>query len=110
LAEDSQARGRWRTDQSGSYFAVGVGGHLYGRGADVLLIDDRFGSIATCDYLLAQQAAGGDRWTVVSLAAVSDGGAALWPERFDINTSTTSRLTPRRRNGWRYIFKRREGG
>ena len=126
LAEDATARGRWRTQEGGSYFAVGVGGHLYGRGADVLLIDDPFGSIADarsepgrkavhswysgtaynrlekggrvvvishrlhqddlCGYLLAQQAAGGDRWTVIELKAVSDGGAALWPERFDINT------------------------
>ena len=126
LAEDSQARGRWRTEQGGSYFATGCGGALYGRGADVLLIDDPFGSIADarsepvrkavhawysgtcynrlekggrvvvishrlhqddlCGYLLAQQAAGGDRWEVVELKAVSDSGAALWPERFDIGT------------------------
>jgi predicted phage terminase large subunit-like protein len=46
LAEDSQARGRWRTQAGGSYFAIGVGGALYGRGADVLLIDDPFGSMA----------------------------------------------------------------
>jgi hypothetical protein len=117
LAEDSQARGRWRTQEGGSYFAVGVGGHLYGRGADVLLIDDPFGSIADarsepvrkavhawysgtcynrlekggkvvvishrlhqddlCGYLLSQQAAGGDRWTVVELKAVSDSGGGL---------------------------------
>src|SRR5262249_32739893 len=31
LAEDSQARGRWNTAQGGSYYAVGVGGALFGR-------------------------------------------------------------------------------
>jgi hypothetical protein len=46
LAEDSQARGRWQTAQGGSYYAVGVGGALYGRGANVLVLDDLFGSIA----------------------------------------------------------------
>src|SRR6516165_7644889 len=46
LAEDSQARGRWNTEQGGSYYAVGVGGSLYGRGAHVLLIDDPFSSMA----------------------------------------------------------------
>jgi predicted phage terminase large subunit-like protein len=46
LAEDSHARGRWRTAEGGSYFAVGVGGDLYGRGAHILIIDDPFGSIA----------------------------------------------------------------
>ena len=32
LAEDSQARGRWTTQEGGSYFATGVGGALMGRG------------------------------------------------------------------------------
>lgn len=40
LKEDEKARGRWRTDQGGSYTAVGVGGPITGRGADILLIDD----------------------------------------------------------------------
>jgi predicted phage terminase large subunit-like protein len=33
--------------------------------------------------LLAQQAAGGDQWTVVELKAVAPDGSALWPEKFD---------------------------
>src|SRR5262249_3603568 len=33
--------------------------------------------------LLAQQAAGGDTWTVVELKALSASGDALWPEKFD---------------------------
>lgn len=40
LKEDEQARGRWRTKQGGGYVAVGVGGSITGRGADILLIDD----------------------------------------------------------------------
>src|SRR6516225_12053136 len=46
LSEDSQARGRWTTQEGGSYFATGVGGALMGRGAHVFLIDDPFGSMA----------------------------------------------------------------
>jgi predicted phage terminase large subunit-like protein len=46
LAEDSQARGRWSTNEGGSYFATGVGGALMGRGAHIFLIDDPFGSMA----------------------------------------------------------------
>jgi predicted phage terminase large subunit-like protein len=123
LSEDAQARGRWTTQEGGSYFATGVGGALMGRGAHVLLIDDPFGSMAdarseierkrvhewftgTCynrlekggaiilinhrmhqddlsGRLLAQQAAGGDRWEVVELKAISPSGEALWPEKFD---------------------------
>jgi hypothetical protein len=123
LAEDSQARGRWNTAQDGSYYAVGVGGALYGRGAHIALIDDPFSSMADArsepirrelhawytgtlynrlerkgaiviighrthqddlqGRLLAQQAAGGDQWTVVELKALSPSGEALWPEKFD---------------------------
>jgi len=125
LAEDSQARGRWNTEQGGSYYAVGVGGSLYGRGAHVLLIDDPFSSMADArsehvrketwqwftgtaynrlekngaivvighrthqddlqGRLLAQQAAGGDRWEVVELKALDDKGQALWPEKYDVD-------------------------
>ena len=40
LREDERARGRWRTQQGGSYTSVGVGGPITGRGANILLIDD----------------------------------------------------------------------
>lgn len=42
LAEDSQAKGEWRTQQGGGYYAVGVGGALMGRGAELAIIDDPF--------------------------------------------------------------------
>ena len=38
--EDSQAAGKWKTEQGGEYFAAGVGGAITGRGADLLIIDD----------------------------------------------------------------------
>jgi predicted phage terminase large subunit-like protein len=124
LAEDSQARGHWQTAQGGSYFACGVMGALYGRGAHVLLIDDPFGSMSDArsektrneiwhwfagtaynrlekngaiviiahrvhqddlsGRLLAAQAAGGDRWEVVEMKAISESGEALWPEKYDL--------------------------
>lgn len=40
LKEDEQAKAKWRTNQSGSYTSVGVGGAITGRGANVLLFDD----------------------------------------------------------------------
>jgi predicted phage terminase large subunit-like protein len=123
LAEDSQARGRWSTNEGGSYYACGVGSAVMGRGAHVFLIDDPFGSMADArsdparkevwnwftgsvynrlekngaivvinhrmhhadlsGMLLEQQAAGGDRWIVVDLKALSSSGEALWPEKFD---------------------------
>ena len=46
LAEDSKAKGRWNTDQEGSYYAIGVGAAVMGRGAHVFMIDDPFGTMA----------------------------------------------------------------
>ena len=41
LAADSKSAGKWQTAKGGEYFAAGVGGAIAGRGADVLIIDDR---------------------------------------------------------------------
>jgi len=40
LSEDSQAAGKWETQQGGEYYAAGVGSAITGRGADLLIIDD----------------------------------------------------------------------
>ena len=40
LRSDSKAAGRWNTNQNGDYFAIGVGGTVTGKGADILIIDD----------------------------------------------------------------------
>jgi predicted phage terminase large subunit-like protein len=40
LASDSKAAGRWNTSRGGDYFAIGIGGAVTGKGADVLIIDD----------------------------------------------------------------------
>ncbi len=121
LAEDSQAKDLWRTNEGGIFYAVGVGSQVMGRGANVLLIDDAFGSMEDAQSeternrvwawysgscynrledngaivvighrmseddlqgrLLAQQAAGGDRWEVVELKASPE--EPLWPEKYD---------------------------
>jgi predicted phage terminase large subunit-like protein len=40
LSADSKAAGRWNTSKGGDYFAIGVGGAVTGKGADLLIIDD----------------------------------------------------------------------
>lgn len=40
LSADSKAAGRWSTSSRGEYFAIGVGGTVTGKGADLLIIDD----------------------------------------------------------------------
>ena len=40
LSVDSKAAGRWKTNKEGDYFAIGVGGAVTGKGADILIVDD----------------------------------------------------------------------
>ena len=40
LSTDSKAAGRWSTNKQGEYFAIGVGGAVTGKGADILIVDD----------------------------------------------------------------------
>ena len=111
-------------ERGGIYYAIGIGGAVLGRGANILLIDDPFatmedaqsetqrkrvwdwyqgtaynrlmpnGAIVMIGHrmhdadlqgrLLAEQAAGGDRWEVVELPAILDEGVALWPEWYPL--------------------------
>jgi len=40
LRRDSTAAARWNTDKNGTYIAMGVGGAVAGKGADLCIIDD----------------------------------------------------------------------
>ena len=40
LQQDSKAAGRWNTSKGGDYFAIGVGGTVTCKGANLLIIDD----------------------------------------------------------------------
>ena len=40
LRQDSKSAGRWATNKNGEYFAIGVGGTMTGKGADLMIIDD----------------------------------------------------------------------
>ena len=40
LQADSKSASRWGTNKNGEYFAIGVGGTVTGKGADLLIIDD----------------------------------------------------------------------
>lgn len=40
IASDAKAAGKWNTTQGGEYFAIGRGGALAGRGADLVIADD----------------------------------------------------------------------
>jgi len=146
LSEDSQAKGKWHTSEGGIYYSLGVGGSVLGRGGDVILIDDPFGSMKDaqselerknvwdwytgtaynrlmpggaivvinhrmheddlCGRLLAQQAAGGDKWEVVELPAINEAGEALWPEAYPIERLERIRRNTQARD-WSSLYQQR---
>jgi predicted phage terminase large subunit-like protein len=60
-------------------------GTIYNRlqpGGAIILINHRMHEDDLTGKLLQQQAAGGDKWTVVELPALSEKGEALWPEAY----------------------------
>jgi hypothetical protein len=76
LAEDSQAKGRWQTKQGGSYYAVGIGGALFGRGATRAIIDDPFATWEDAQNKLARQRVW-DWYTGTLYNRVRPGGAIV---------------------------------
>lgn len=146
LAEDSQAKNKWHTKQGGIYYALGIGSQFMGRGADAMLIDDPFASMADAlselerknvwDWytgtaynrlqpggaivlinhrmheddlsgrLLAQQAAGGDKWEVVELPAIDNDGVPLWPEAYPLEALERIRSNSQPRF-WSALYQQR---
>ena len=57
LSESSQAKGRWETSQGGGYYAVGICGALFGRGASLGIVDDPFSTWEDAQSTLSKKRA-----------------------------------------------------
>ncbi|HET8872037.1 MAG TPA: terminase family protein, partial [Aquabacterium sp.] len=55
VASDSAAAGQWSTTQGGEYMAIGAGGRVQGRRADLLIVDDPIGSREDADSELIRE-------------------------------------------------------
>lgn len=55
LRADAKAKGRWLTEDGGSYTAVGVGGALTGRGFKIGIIDDPFKNREEADSITIRE-------------------------------------------------------
>jgi predicted phage terminase large subunit-like protein len=76
IAEDSQAAGQWATKQMGEYFAVGVGAKVQGRRADLMVIDDCFGSREDADSELIRDKVW-DWWKFDLMPRLKPGGRVV---------------------------------
>jgi predicted phage terminase large subunit-like protein len=75
LARDSKAAGRWETSVGGEYYAVGVGGSVTGRRADLAIIDDPVKGRSESDSLLIRDKAWD--WYLSDLRTRLKPGAAI---------------------------------
>lgn len=75
-------------------------------GGAIVVINHRMHEDDLCGRLLAQQAAGGDRWEVVELPAVNDAGEALWPDAYPIEALERIRRNSQARF-WSALYQQR---
>lgn len=73
LAPDSTAAGRWSTNHGGEYTAVGVGGSVTGRRADLIVVDDPVRSREDADSERIREKTW-DWWTNDLLTRLKPGG------------------------------------
>jgi predicted phage terminase large subunit-like protein len=76
VSSDSASVSRISTEQHGNYFAVGIGGPLTGRGANVLLIDDPHKDRADAESMVMRKRAK-DWFQSVAYTRLMDGGAVV---------------------------------
>lgn len=75
-------------------------------GGAIVVINHRMHEDDLCGRLLAQQAAGGDRWEVVELPAINDAGQALWPDAYPIDALERIRRNSQARF-WSALYQQR---
>src|SRR3954451_18446924 len=73
----------------------------------IVIIGHRMHDADLQGRLLDEQAAGGDRWEVVELPAISPEGEALWPEWYPLTRWSASGETRSRGSGPRSISRTR---
>jgi len=75
-------------------------------GGAIVVINHRMHEDDLCGRLLAQQAAGGDKWEVVELPALSEEGEALWPEAYPLKALERIRKNSQARF-WSALYQQR---
>jgi predicted phage terminase large subunit-like protein len=75
-------------------------------GGSIVVINHRMHEDDLCGRLLAQQAAGGDKWEIVELPAISDAGEALWPDAYPIESLERIRKNSQARF-WSALYQQR---
>lgn len=75
-------------------------------GGSIVVINHRMHEDDLCGRLLAQQAAGGDKWEVVELPAINEAGEALWPDAYPLEALERIRKNSQARF-WSALYQQR---
>jgi predicted phage terminase large subunit-like protein len=75
-------------------------------GGSIVVINHRMHEDDLCGRLLAQQAAGGDKWEVVELPAINEEGEALWSDAYPIEALERIRKNSQPRF-WSALYQQR---
>jgi len=75
-------------------------------GGSIVVINHRMHEDDLCGRLLAQQAAGGDKWEVVELPAINASGEALWPDAYPLEALERIRKNSQARF-WSALYQQR---
>ena len=75
LRTDAKAKGKWLTDNGGSYTAVGVGGALTGRGFKIGIIDDPFKNREEADSPIVRDSR--DNWYKSTFSTREEGNSMV---------------------------------
>jgi predicted phage terminase large subunit-like protein len=106
LSEDSRAKGRWVTSEGGGYYAVGIGGSLFGRGAGLGIIDDPFATWEEAQSEVAKERVWGwYRGTFYN--RIRPGGAIVVIQHRTSEDDLVGRLLEEQKNGgdkWEVVY------
>jgi predicted phage terminase large subunit-like protein len=75
-------------------------------GGSIVVINHRMHEDDLCGRLLAQQAAGGDKWEVVELPAINEAGEPLWPDAYPLEALERIRRNSQARF-WSALYQQR---
>lgn len=102
LRKDSQAAGRWETEQGGGLYCVGVAGALTGRPVDVLIIDDPLKDRAAAESKVMRDRCW-DFWENVAKVRLSSRGRVVLILTRWHNDDLAGRLERNEPGEWRIV-------
>ncbi len=96
----------WYLSTAYTRLEADLGGKKEGAQGAIVIVQTRWRDDDLSGMLLEEEEKGGEHWEVVEFPALSQAGAALWPEKYDTERLATIRRTIGERN-WNALYQQR---